>query len=145
MSELLGCMSFGVHSLMDPEKEVQGWYYLLGEELGRKKHLKVATQHKSNSTVALCSGIETAPRRSPFMPRVTDVFPTQKSPLLGLMPARVPMSAPARSYSVARAGRASASFSLHDAAAAAATHTLTQPSSGVAHATEPEAGPRVRG
>ncbi|TKS84405.1 Regulator of G-protein signaling 3 [Collichthys lucidus] len=45
MSVLLGCMSFGVCSLMDPDKEVQGWYYLLGEELGRKKHLKVPTQH----------------------------------------------------------------------------------------------------
>ncbi|KAA8584546.1 hypothetical protein FQN60_008331 [Etheostoma spectabile] len=48
MSALLGCMSFGVRSLMD--KEVQGWYYLLEEELGRKKHLKVPTQHKHPST-----------------------------------------------------------------------------------------------
>nr|XP_015222593.1 PREDICTED: regulator of G-protein signaling 3-like [Lepisosteus oculatus] len=43
-SELLGCMSFGVRSLMTPVKEIGGWYYLLGEDLGRTKHLKVATR-----------------------------------------------------------------------------------------------------
>ncbi|XP_066568942.1 regulator of G-protein signaling 3 [Amia ocellicauda] len=43
-SELLGCMSFGVRSLITPEKEISGWYYLLGEDLGRTKHLKVATR-----------------------------------------------------------------------------------------------------
>ncbi|XP_058379816.1 regulator of G-protein signaling 3 isoform X2 [Diceros bicornis minor] len=35
-------MSFGVKSLLTPDKEVSGWYYLLGEALGRTKHLKVA-------------------------------------------------------------------------------------------------------
>ncbi|XP_034566069.1 regulator of G-protein signaling 3-like [Notolabrus celidotus] len=50
MSVLLGCMSFGVGSLMDPDKEVQGWYHLLGEELGRTKHLKVPTQHNCHNT-----------------------------------------------------------------------------------------------
>uniref|UniRef100_A0A3B3D268 Regulator of G-protein signaling 3-like n=2 Tax=Oryzias melastigma TaxID=30732 RepID=A0A3B3D268_ORYME len=45
MSELLGCMSFGLRSLTDADKEVHGWYYLLGEELGRRKHLKVPEQH----------------------------------------------------------------------------------------------------
>ncbi|XP_040928983.1 regulator of G-protein signaling 3a isoform X4 [Betta splendens] len=44
MSALLGCMSFGVRSLMDEGKEVRGWYYLLGEEVGRMKHLKVPQQ-----------------------------------------------------------------------------------------------------
>uniref|UniRef100_H3B7M0 Regulator of G protein signaling 3 n=1 Tax=Latimeria chalumnae TaxID=7897 RepID=H3B7M0_LATCH len=43
-SELMGCMSFGVKSLLTPNKEIGGWYYLLGEELGRTKHLKVATR-----------------------------------------------------------------------------------------------------
>ncbi|XP_056875888.1 regulator of G-protein signaling 3a isoform X3 [Takifugu flavidus] len=43
-SMLLGCMSFGVRSLLD--KEVEGWYYLLSEELGRKKHLKVPTRSR---------------------------------------------------------------------------------------------------
>ncbi|GAB1288568.1 Regulator of G-protein signaling 3 [Apodemus speciosus] len=39
---LIGCMSFGVRSLLTPDKEINGWYYLLGEDLGRTKHLKVA-------------------------------------------------------------------------------------------------------
>ncbi|KAJ4925937.1 hypothetical protein JOQ06_008122 [Pogonophryne albipinna] len=53
MSALLGCMSFGVRSLMDPDKEFQGWYFLLGEELGRKKHLKVPTQHNNPTALSL--------------------------------------------------------------------------------------------
>ncbi|XP_074911218.1 regulator of G-protein signaling 3 isoform X5 [Buteo buteo] len=43
-SKLIGCMSFGVKSLLTLDKEISGWYYLLGEDLGRTKHLKVATQ-----------------------------------------------------------------------------------------------------
>ncbi|XP_029775695.1 regulator of G-protein signaling 3 isoform X1 [Suricata suricatta] len=35
-------MSFGVKSLLTPDKEISGWYHLLGEDLGRTKHLKVA-------------------------------------------------------------------------------------------------------
>ncbi|XP_028852576.1 regulator of G-protein signaling 3 isoform X2 [Denticeps clupeoides] len=41
-SDFLGCMSFGIHSLIMAVKEISGWYYLLGEELGRGKHLRVA-------------------------------------------------------------------------------------------------------
>ncbi|XP_059781368.1 regulator of G-protein signaling 3 isoform X2 [Balaenoptera ricei] len=41
-SGLIGCMSFGVKSLLTPDKETSGWYYLLREDLGRTKHLKVA-------------------------------------------------------------------------------------------------------
>ncbi|KAL2092347.1 hypothetical protein ACEWY4_012145 [Coilia grayii] len=43
-SDLLGCMSFGVYSLITAQKDIHGWYYLLGEELGRSKHLKVAAR-----------------------------------------------------------------------------------------------------
>ncbi|KAL0605774.1 Regulator of G-protein signaling 3 [Plecturocebus cupreus] len=43
-SGLIGCMSFGVKSLLTPEKEISGWYYLLEGHLGRTKHLKVATR-----------------------------------------------------------------------------------------------------
>ncbi|XP_060055973.1 regulator of G-protein signaling 3 isoform X2 [Erinaceus europaeus] len=35
-------MSFGVKSLLTPDKEISGWYYLLGKDLGQTKHLKVA-------------------------------------------------------------------------------------------------------
>lgn len=31
-------------------QEVQGWYYLLGEELGRRKHLKVPTQQHDHDS-----------------------------------------------------------------------------------------------
>ncbi|XP_070614466.1 LOW QUALITY PROTEIN: regulator of G-protein signaling 3-like [Erythrolamprus reginae] len=41
---LLGCMSFGVKTLLGPDKRICGWYYLLGEDLGRTKHLKVGTR-----------------------------------------------------------------------------------------------------
>nr|XP_060613222.1 regulator of G-protein signaling 3 isoform X3 [Anolis sagrei ordinatus] len=47
-SRLIGCMSFGVRSLLSPGKsqEISGWYYLLGKDLGRTKHLKVATRRR---------------------------------------------------------------------------------------------------
>ncbi|KAF4072859.1 hypothetical protein AMELA_G00252240 [Ameiurus melas] len=38
--QLVGCMSFGVCSLVRSEK-ISGWYYLLGQDLGRTKHLRV--------------------------------------------------------------------------------------------------------
>ncbi|GAA6076491.1 regulator of G-protein signaling 3a isoform X11, partial [Tachysurus ichikawai] len=38
--QLVGCMSFGVCSLVRSQK-ISGWYYLLGEDLGRTKHLRV--------------------------------------------------------------------------------------------------------
>uniref|UniRef100_F6TZQ9 C2 domain-containing protein n=2 Tax=Ciona intestinalis TaxID=7719 RepID=F6TZQ9_CIOIN len=37
---LLGCMSFGVRSIVTSQEITQGWYYLLKESLGRSKHLK---------------------------------------------------------------------------------------------------------
>ncbi|XP_063116471.1 regulator of G-protein signaling 3 isoform X3 [Cavia porcellus] len=39
---LIGCMSFGVRSLLTLNKDISGWYYLLGEDMGWTKHLKVA-------------------------------------------------------------------------------------------------------
>ncbi|XP_074779734.1 regulator of G-protein signaling 3 isoform X1 [Athene noctua] len=48
-SELIGCMSFGVKSLLSLNKEISGWYYLLGEDLGRTKHLKVAMRRLKQS------------------------------------------------------------------------------------------------
>ncbi|WAR30627.1 RGS3-like protein [Mya arenaria] len=42
VNEFLGCMSFGVRHLRQPHREVSGWYYLLTEDVGRRKHLAVA-------------------------------------------------------------------------------------------------------
>ncbi|XP_041090345.1 regulator of G-protein signaling 3-like [Polyodon spathula] len=63
-SELLGCMSFGIRSLIAHEKEVVGWYYLLGEELGRTKHLKVSARHRKQRQEAQ-NYVAHTERRSP--------------------------------------------------------------------------------
>ncbi|XP_052222379.1 uncharacterized protein LOC127838592 isoform X1 [Dreissena polymorpha] len=42
LNEFLGCMSFGIRHLTNPKKEVNSWYYLLTEDIGRKKHLQVS-------------------------------------------------------------------------------------------------------
>ncbi|XP_030086018.1 regulator of G-protein signaling 3-like [Serinus canaria] len=57
-SELIGCMSFGVKSLLSLDKEISGWYYLLGEDLGRTKHLKVAMRRLKQSTGPCALGRE---------------------------------------------------------------------------------------
>ncbi|KAK2911626.1 hypothetical protein Q8A67_003759 [Cirrhinus molitorella] len=59
-SDFLGCMSFGVHSLITSSKEIRGWYYLLGEELGRSKHLKVASR-RIRQTAAAATNYEAGP------------------------------------------------------------------------------------
>ena len=46
----LGTVNIPILFVLCVLQEVQGWYYLLGEELGRKKHLKVPTQHDYHST-----------------------------------------------------------------------------------------------
>ncbi|XP_056602025.1 regulator of G-protein signaling 3-like isoform X2 [Triplophysa dalaica] len=57
-SDFLGCMSFGVRSLITSSKEIRGWYYLLGEELGRSKHLKVAARRIRQTAEAAPSNYE---------------------------------------------------------------------------------------
>ena len=39
---MIGCMSFGLRHVMSSKKEVNGWYYLLPERVGNRKHLQVA-------------------------------------------------------------------------------------------------------
>ncbi|KAL3872430.1 hypothetical protein ACJMK2_040357 [Sinanodonta woodiana] len=45
-NEFLGCTSFGIASVMKQRKDVNGWYYLLTEEFGRKKHLQITRKDK---------------------------------------------------------------------------------------------------
>ncbi|CAK8675017.1 unnamed protein product [Clavelina lepadiformis] len=44
----IGCMSFGLRTILNSQEVVQGWYYLLREALGRKKHLKVKAAHNEH-------------------------------------------------------------------------------------------------
>ncbi|XP_006825374.2 uncharacterized protein LOC100373148 [Saccoglossus kowalevskii] len=41
LNDLMGCMSFGAKHLIKGTKLIDGWYYLLNQELGVKKHLGV--------------------------------------------------------------------------------------------------------
>ncbi|CAG2190156.1 unnamed protein product [Mytilus edulis] len=43
LCEFLGGMSFGIQHLLNPQKDVMGWYHLLTEEISHHKHLKVST------------------------------------------------------------------------------------------------------
>ncbi|XP_061165285.1 uncharacterized protein LOC133174226 [Saccostrea echinata] len=45
-NEFLGCTSFGIRHLINGRKDTDGWYYLLTEEVGRKKHLKVSSKNQ---------------------------------------------------------------------------------------------------
>ena len=38
---LVGCMSFGIRPLLAQRKSISGWYYLLNDEIGRRKHFRV--------------------------------------------------------------------------------------------------------
>ncbi|XP_062845132.1 regulator of G-protein signaling 3a isoform X2 [Trichomycterus rosablanca] len=70
--QLIGCMSFGVHSLIRSEK-ISGWYYILGEDLGRTKHLRVnppGCAHTSETSreshvVAECDRLRVLTAREP--------------------------------------------------------------------------------
>ena len=41
---LVGCMSFGIRPLLAQRKSISGWYYLLNDELGQRKHFRVQHQ-----------------------------------------------------------------------------------------------------
>ncbi|XP_023251258.1 regulator of G-protein signaling 3-like [Seriola lalandi dorsalis] len=45
-SQLIGCMSFGIGSVVSSSKLLTGWFYLLGEGFGWSKHLRVTSQHR---------------------------------------------------------------------------------------------------
>ena len=46
--QLMGCMSFGIRPLLSQRKSISGWYYLLNDELGCRKHLKVQNQEMTS-------------------------------------------------------------------------------------------------
>jgi C-terminal processing protease CtpA/Prc len=39
--QIVGCTAFNVQNIMKKSKDVNGWYYLLNEELGQLKHMRV--------------------------------------------------------------------------------------------------------
>ena len=41
--EFLGCMSFGVRHLLTKKRDISGWYHLLTQSAGTRKHLQVNT------------------------------------------------------------------------------------------------------
>ena len=41
---LVGCMSFGIRSILKQKKSISGWYCLLNDELGHRKHFRVQEQ-----------------------------------------------------------------------------------------------------
>ena len=46
--QLVGCMSFGIPPLVSQRKSISGWYYLLNDELGCRKHLKIQDQEMTS-------------------------------------------------------------------------------------------------
>ncbi|CAD5115496.1 DgyrCDS4464 [Dimorphilus gyrociliatus] len=41
-SEFLGCMSFGLEHIVKKNQNIQNWYHLLAEDVGKRKHLKAS-------------------------------------------------------------------------------------------------------
>ena len=80
LHESLGCTSFGLRHLRSGERTIKGWYYLLNDDVGRKKHLHVATRERTprppsnpvyrvpavNSKVCGMETVNITIRRSPY-------------------------------------------------------------------------------
>ncbi|KAK2143567.1 hypothetical protein LSH36_831g00015 [Paralvinella palmiformis] len=58
-SEFLGCMSYGIQPILSHKKTVNGWYYLLTEDLGKRKHLQVTARSSQPSPTRLPMGQDT--------------------------------------------------------------------------------------
>ncbi|XP_059193429.1 uncharacterized protein LOC131974937, partial [Centropristis striata] len=68
--QLIGCMSFGIRSLVSSSEVVSGWFYLLGEEFGRSKHLRVTSQQNkpmrsSEEVLTYCADLRRTPDSAP--------------------------------------------------------------------------------
>ncbi|XP_052775854.1 uncharacterized protein LOC128213836 [Mya arenaria] len=68
-TETFGCMSFGLRHLQSGERPVSGWYHLLTEDVGCKKHLMVAPRDRPSVPV-MQSRI---PRSSPLGTSVLEI------------------------------------------------------------------------
>ena len=42
VTSIIGCTSFGINNLIKNKNTIDGWYYLLNQSLGSKKHLQVS-------------------------------------------------------------------------------------------------------
>lgn len=51
LHESLGCTSFGIRHLCQGERQVSGWYHLLTDDVGRKKHLRVTLKDRPSVPV----------------------------------------------------------------------------------------------
>ena len=60
--QLVGCMSFGIRPLLSQRKSISGWYYLLNDELGLRKHLKVQDQEMNSDADDLVVSTSTCDR-----------------------------------------------------------------------------------
>ena len=72
-AEFLGCMSFGIKNIYTQERTISGWYHLLIEEVGRRKHLPVVMTAKSTSSSSQSSA------SSPLWGRTEDPDSTNDS------------------------------------------------------------------
>ncbi|XP_031735058.1 regulator of G-protein signaling 3-like isoform X1 [Anarrhichthys ocellatus] len=80
-SQLIGCLSFGISSLVSSSKLVTGWFYLLGEEFGQSKHLRVTSQRNRTMRNPEDVPAHSDLRRAPYSTSDTDLnhIPTTKT------------------------------------------------------------------
>ncbi|XP_039979117.1 regulator of G-protein signaling 3-like isoform X2 [Xiphias gladius] len=74
-SQLIGCMSFGIGALVLSSKLVTGWFYLLGEEFGWCKHLRVTSQRSRPMRKSEEEGAEKALTHCADLRRTPDSVP----------------------------------------------------------------------
>uniref|UniRef100_A0A1A8U2U1 Regulator of G-protein signaling 3a n=1 Tax=Nothobranchius furzeri TaxID=105023 RepID=A0A1A8U2U1_NOTFU len=81
-SHLIGCMSFGIGSLISSSQQVSGWFQLLEEEYGRSKHLRVTSpisRPKTGLGADLGKTLDSAPDTDQICSASTSTTTTQSS------------------------------------------------------------------
>ncbi|KAG7218038.1 hypothetical protein INR49_020674 [Caranx melampygus] len=79
-SQLIGCMSFRIGSVVSSSKLVSGWFHLLGEEFGLSKHLRVTSQRQEREESEERATHYADLRRTPDSAPDTDLNPPLLSP-----------------------------------------------------------------